>query len=211
MSPRVHTSEVSSTVAVVLAAGAGSRFDGPDHKLLANLDGRSIVEASIDAAVAAAIGPVIVVTGAVDLGPVVARYRGNDGTIAVTTAHNPDFARGQATSLQVAVGAADRLGADAIVIGLADQPFVRADSWRAVADSDSPIAVASYCGEWRNPVRLHRSVWHQLPTHGDQGARSLFHVRPDLVEAVPCHGSAADIDTREDLQAWQNKSSTNSP
>ncbi len=207
----MHTAKVSSTVAVVLAAGAGTRFGGPEHKLLADLDGRSIVEASIDAAVAAAIGPVLVVTGAVDLRSLVARYRENDIAPDVTTAHNPDWARGQATSLQVAVRVAARLGADAIVVGLGDQPFLRADAWRAVADSEAPIAIASYDGERRNPVRLHRSVWHQLPAHGDEGARSLFRLNAKLIEEVPCHGSAADIDTREDLQAWQSKSSTNSP
>lgn len=206
----VHTATVSSTIAVVLAAGGGSRFVGPGHKLLAELDGRSIIEAAIDAAVAAAIGPVLVVTGAVDLGSLTALYHGTGDAPEVTNAHNPDWADGQATSLQVAVHAATDLGTDAIVVGLGDQPFVRADAWRAVADSNSPIAVASYGGKRRNPVRLHRSVWDQLPAHGDEGARSLIHLRPDLVEAVPCHGSAADIDTREDLQAWQSRSSTNS-
>ncbi|MEO6653506.1 MAG: nucleotidyltransferase family protein [Ilumatobacteraceae bacterium] len=200
-----------STIAVVLAAGAGSRFDGPDHKLLADLDGRSIIEASIDAAVAAEIGPVLVVTGAVDLRSVVARYQTHSDASDVTTAHNPDWAAGQATSLQVAVRVAARLGADAIVVGLGDQPFIDAAAWQAVAASVAPIAIASYGGARRNPVRLHRSVWHLLPAHGDEGARSLFRLKAELVDEVPCQGSATDIDTREDLQAWQSKSSTNSP
>lgn len=200
----------TDTVAVVLAAGGGSRFAGPGHKLLAELDGRRIVDAAITAAVAADIGPVVVVTGPADLGHVTELREGTERT-EVTLVHNPDWADGQAGSLQVAISVATRLGADAIVVGLGDQPFVRADAWRAVAASRAPIAIASYDGRRRNPVRLHRSVWHLLPTHGDEGARSLIRLRADLVEPVPCQGSAADIDTREDLQSWQNRSSTNSP
>ena len=51
-------------IAVVLAAGSGSRFDGEGHKLTAELDGVPIADRAVGAALAADIGPVIVVTGA---------------------------------------------------------------------------------------------------------------------------------------------------
>lgn len=197
------------TLAAVLAAGAGSRFDGTGHKLLAELNGEPIVQAAIGAAVTAAIGPVLVVTGAVDLAGVIERHR--EGSVTVTAVNNPDWALGQASSLQVAVREAERLGCDSIVVGLGDQPFVRAEAWRAVAAADAAIAVAEYEGRRGNPVKLHRSVWAELPTDGDEGARVLIRLKPHLVQPVPCQGSAADIDTREDLQSWQNRSSTNSP
>lgn len=201
------TGERPVTVAVVLAAGAGTRFAGPRHKLLVEVGGVPIAHRTADAAVRARIGPVVVVTGAVD------PFAGLAGPLArdVTVVHNPDWEDGQATSLQVGLGAARRFGALAVVVGLADQPFVPPESWRRVAASDSPIAVATYAGRRRNPVRLAAEVWPLLPTSGDAGARSLITVRPDLVEDVPCPGSADDIDTWEDLASWQNRSSTNSP
>ncbi|MGH9132843.1 MAG: NTP transferase domain-containing protein, partial [Ilumatobacteraceae bacterium] len=52
------------TVALLLAAGAGTRFGGPGHKLDASIDGRPIVERAIAAALESAIGPLLVVTGA---------------------------------------------------------------------------------------------------------------------------------------------------
>jgi CTP:molybdopterin cytidylyltransferase MocA len=188
-------------LAVVLAAGGGSRFRGAEHKLRTVVGGMTLAERSISTAIAAAIGPVLVVTGAVEL------------TIpdGATTVHNERWRDGQSTSLRLAVAEADRLGAEAIVVGLADQPSVEPDAWRLVAEARSPIAIATYDGERRNPVRLERSVWPLLPTAGDEGARSLARLRPDLVQEVPCPGSGDDIDTLEELRTWQSRSSTSSP
>ncbi len=192
----------SSIVAVLLAAGAGSRFAGTTHKLSAEINGGRIVDHAIAAALKADIGPVLVVTGAATIS--------TESRESVVIVHNPDWEAGQSSSLQAAVRAATELGAEAIVIGLADQPFVEPEAWRRVANSTSPIAVATYDGKRRNPVRLHRDVWPLLPAHGDEGARTVIRLRPDLVEEIPCPGSPVDIDTLEDLRTWQSKSSTNS-
>lgn len=195
----------ASTVAVLLAAGAGSRFEGPAHKLTARLpNGRTLIEHTVATALAAAIGPVLVVVGAIDL----------DVPDGAEIVRNPRWAEGQASSLQAAVAEARRRAAAALVVGLADQPGIPAEAWRRVAASTSPIAVATYAGALRNPVRLHASVWPLLPTTGDHGARDLVRTRAGLVEQVPCPGSADDVDRLEDLtqleQRWQSNSSTNS-
>jgi len=104
--------------------------------------------------------------------------------------------------VQAGLEVARRLGATSVVIGLGDQPLVVADAWRAVAAATTPIAVATYDGERGNPVKLDASVWSDLPTEGDHGARHLIRLRPELVSEVACAGSSADIDTQEDLDRW---------
>ena len=174
--------------AILLAAGAGTRFRGKNHKLLTNIEIsdengiRTIFEHALAHALEAAIGPVIV----------------------VTFCHNEQWAEGQSTSVQAGIDVARDLGCNRVVFGLADQPFISPDAWRKVAAGPGSITVATYQGLRRNPVAVDASVWPLLPTEGDEGARTLMQVRPDLVREVACLGSPADIDTEEDLRRWQN-------
>jgi nicotine blue oxidoreductase len=181
-----------TTLAVVLAAGDGSRFGGP--KLLAEIEGVPLVRWAVDAAVEAGLDEVAVVTGGQDLSTALPG--------GVTVLANPRWAGGQATSLQVAVAHADASGHDTVVVGLGDSPLVGADAWRAVAAAEGPIVTASFGGRRRPPVRLAREVWPLLPVDGDEGARALMRERPDLVAAVPCAGDPIDVDTQGDLERW---------
>lgn len=189
-----------TTAAVVLAAGGGSRFAGPTHKLVAPFRDRPLVTWALEHAVAAGLDETILVEGAVDLGHLV--------PAGVTRVANGRWAEGQATSLGVAIAHARDVGHAAIVVGLGDQPMVRPDAWRAVAaavvagHAAAPIVVATYDGRRGNPVGLASAVWGDLRLEGDEGARELMRRRPDLVGQLACAGSPADVDTLEDLEQW---------
>lgn len=190
-----------ATVAALLAAGAGTRYAGETHKLQAELHGRAVWEWALHRVAQAGFDHVVVVTGAIDL------TIPDHLSAAVVVRHNSHWAAGQATSVRVAVATARDFGADTVTIGLADQPFVTTDAWRAVrgADPDCRIVVATYDGRpGPHPVRLHADVWPLLPADGDQGARSLLEMRPEWVCRVPCLGSVDDIDTVEDLARWKS-------
>jgi CTP:molybdopterin cytidylyltransferase MocA len=184
--------------AVLLAGGAGSRFaasGGQGHKLLADFRGRPLIDWALDAALAADVGPVWLVAGAVTP-PVPA---------GVEIVPNPRWPEGMARSLQAAVTRARSGGVEhaAIVVGLADQPLVTAEAWRLVAAAaETPIARATYGGVPGHPVRLAASIWPELPVTGDEGARRLIKVNPTVVQDVACPGNPADVDTREDVQRW---------
>jgi CTP:molybdopterin cytidylyltransferase MocA len=184
-----------TTAALLLAAGGGTRWQGPTHKLLTLIDGQPLVLRAVAAAVEAGLDDVLVVTGAVDLAGVLP-----SGVVVVPNAR---WAEGQAGSLRAGVDAAAARGHDAVVVGLGDQPGVTASAWRMVAAAaDRPIAVAAYRGRRGHPVRLAAAVWPLLPSGGDEGARGLLRDRPDLVGEVACEGDPADVDTLEDLTAW---------
>ena len=103
-----------TVAAVVLAAGGASRWDGPGHKLLADLGGRPLASWAIAAAATAGLDELVVVTGSADLVGLVPP--------GATVVHNPDWADGQAGSLQVAMSRCREAGHSAFVVGLADMP-----------------------------------------------------------------------------------------
>jgi CTP:molybdopterin cytidylyltransferase MocA len=189
--------DVIRPLLVLLAAGGGTRFDGPTHKLLAPFRGTTVLGAAVRAALDADAGPVLVVLGS--LGEAEADL----GGLPVEVRRNHRWTEGQATSLALAVDAADERGLDALVVGLGDQPLVGPDAWRTVAAAaGGPIVAASFGGERRPPVRLDRAVWPLLPRTGDDGARTVMRDHPELVATVAVAGEPVDIDTTDDLVRW---------
>jgi len=196
----------ASCGALVLAAGGGSRFVGTTHKLLTTVAGTAVVRHVLEAVATSGVSPIIVVTGAVALDEVLAApLPGNPEVIVV---HNARWQAGMASSLQCGLAVARQRGLAGVVVGLGDQPGIPASAWRQVADTDAPIAVATYGGVRRNPVRIHAELWDQLPHDGDEGARTLIRVRPELVTEVACEGNPDDIDTAADLHHWQQHTTT---
>jgi molybdenum cofactor cytidylyltransferase len=191
-------------VAVVLAAGAGIRFRSPvdaspavevGHKLRAAVGDAALLSRSITAALESEIGPVVVVTGADSFDDLIPE--------SVTAITNHAWASGLASSIRAGLGHAAELHADAVVVGLGDQPGVPMTAWRQVAEAaQGPIVIAEFQGRRRPPVRLDGEVWPLLPSSGDDGARILMRDRPELVHSVACDGNPDDIDTLEDLDQW---------
>lgn len=186
-------------LAVLLAAGAGSRFGGETHKLRAPLDGRPVLSHAVDALVASGL-EAVVVTGAADVDDLV--------PAGIDVLANPAWGSGQASSVHVGIVEARRRGHDAVVVGLGDQPFVTAAAWRAVAGAGAVLAIATYDGRRGHPVRLGEEVWDLLPAVGDEVGRAVMRSRPELVVPIPCDAGhthadrTADIDTLEDLRRW---------
>lgn len=189
----------SPTVAILLAAGGGSRFEATEHKLTALISGRSVCSWSLQHLLEANFEKIVVVTGAINLTEAL-EIEKNNSSKSVQMIHNPLWQSGLASSLQCGIDVARDLGAQAVVVGLADQPAVLATAWRQVAASTAPLAVATYDGVRGNPVRLHAELWQLLPETGDDGARLLFRSHRDLIEEIPCLGSAQDVDTVSDLE-----------
>lgn len=197
----------ASALCVLLAAGAGKRFQGTAHKLLTPIvtshGTEPVVLASARAMVEARLGNCIVVEGAVDVAEALAPL----GEGAVQIMRNDDWETGMRSSVLTAVRIARERGCDQVVIGLGDQPFIDPSTWAALAAADSPIAIATYGGRRGNPVKLAASTWDELASGGgdpDTGARSLVSRHPEWVAEIPCRGDDRDIDTLEDLPPWKH-------
>lgn len=190
------TKQRTTTLGVLLAAGSGSRFHAPEHKLAATVHGKPVIAHSLAALLEAHLDGVLVVTGAAEFPEVLQ---------GVPTVQNAQWATGMRSSVECALNYAREHAYGAVVVGLADQPFITPDAWQSVAQSDAAIAVATYDGVRGNPVRLDASVWDLFfdsPGDLDSGARTLMHLHPELVREVACKGNSADIDTTEDLSKW---------
>jgi CTP:molybdopterin cytidylyltransferase MocA len=163
--------------AVILAAGAATRFGSPKQALL--------LPRVLQRVRASAVEDVVVVAGAYPL-----------GELDACVVECREWERGPGASLRCGLGA---LGADvaAAAVCLADGPELAPTAvdrvvaaWRAGAGD---VVAASYGGVRGHPVVLGRPAWGRVP---DEGARALD------AELVPCDdlGEPGDVDTPADLE-----------
>lgn len=194
--------------AVLLCAGAGSRFGGGrGAKLLADFRGRPLVTHAMEMLAGCELEEVFVVVADVsdEVAGLAERYGFN-------VVHNPAADSGQATSVLAGVRAASEAGGfGAVVVVLGDQPLIEGEVVSRLVGAfrdGAKVAVATYCGKRRNPVLFSEGVWGDLDRElaGDEGARGFLRSRPELVVEVECRdvGSAADVDTRGDLRAMED-------
>lgn len=200
--------------ALVLAAGAGSRFGG--DKLLAQLHGMPLA-ARVAAIVAESIETGLLQGGIAVLPPDDTRLAAHFATAGLTLVENPDAASGLATSLKLGIATLEAIRTTpppgAALIVLTDQPLLRLAviqrlviEWRAAGRSVRPRYAASP-EEPGHPVLLARALWplvHELT--GDQGLGAILRARPDAVVAVDVPGDNPDVDTPADLDRVEGDS-----
>jgi CTP:molybdopterin cytidylyltransferase MocA len=163
--------------AVVLAAGAATRFGSPKQRLL--------LPAVLERVRASAVDGVLVVLGA------------HEVETDARTVRCTDWERGIGASLRCGLRALPE-EAEAAVVVLADGPDLAPEAvdrvlevWR---ESGADVVAATYAGVRLHPVLLARAAWDHVP---DEGARDL----PALL--VPCDdlGPPGDVDVPGDLTA----------
>ena len=161
--------------AVVLAAGASTRFGSPKQRVL--------LEPVLERIRASSVDGIVVVLGAHQL------------DVSAPTVHCPDWERGPGASLRCGLNALPS-EADAAVVVLGDGPNLNPQAidriiaaWRA---DNAEIVAATYDGVRLHPVLLARGAWNRIP---DEGARPL-----DAV-LVSCDdlGPPGDVDFADEV------------
>ncbi|MEW6524439.1 MAG: nucleotidyltransferase family protein [Bacillota bacterium] len=189
--------------AVVLAAGTSARMGRP--KLLLEYAGRTLVEHAVAAALGAGLGTVVVTGHAgPEVRAVLAKSWPDHPGLQVM--HNPEYRSGMASSLRVGLEASRR--ARAVVVCLADQPLVTAQTIRRLVDtylSASPVppaVVPVYRGARGNPVLLDSSLFPAVDDlSGDTGARDILRRHAHDILHVECGPEVlVDVDTPGDYR-----------
>ena len=184
---------------VVLAAGQGSRFGGPQHKLMQAFDGGTVLGATVRRAIESQL-PVIVVTTAA-LAPTVGRLIAARDIVVLSAA---EAARGMGYS--IAAGVSKRSGAPGWLVLPADMPLVKPGSLLAVASAleHHPVVYAQHRGRRGHPVGFAAELYSELILlDGDEGARRLVARYPAHGEELDDPGVLLDVDTPADLAALQ--------
>jgi molybdenum cofactor cytidylyltransferase len=190
-------------VAVVLAAGAASRFGS--QKLLAPFHGAALIRRTVENVLASRVSETVVVLGRDGEG-----VRRALAGLPVRFVPNPDFRSGLSSSLRAGVEAVEPSTLAAIIV-LGDQPGVTpAIIDQVIAEgqrSGRPIVVPEYAGARGNPVMFDAAMFAELRTiEGDQGARAVIARDPARVATV-CFpfDMPADVDTPEDYARLTNQ------
>lgn len=181
---------------VVLAAGQGSRFGGPVHKLEQPLGASTVLGATLGQVIASGCPFVVVTTSR--LAPLALGLVARRDLLLVA---DDDARRGVGHS--IAAGVAERPAASGWLVLPGDMPMISVASIQAVADAldEYPVAFSQYRGRRGHPVGFGSELYSELiALEGDEGARRIVARYPAHAVAVDDPGVLVDIDTPDDLQ-----------
>lgn len=186
----------------LLAAGASTRFGAPD-KLMAPLGGQPLI---------ARAGRRLQARDGIERLAVVAPQaparRSWLASAGWQLIENPHAAHGQGTSVARAARAARERGARALLIALADMPFVSDTTLeRLIAAIETHEAAMCQGPEGLMPPAIFSAgLFNRLEAlGGDRGARTLFDQADSLCRIELAPGEARDIDTPGDLAALEKE------
>lgn len=184
---------------VVPAAGRGTRFGGPLHKLDQAFDGSTVLGTTVRHAVQTQL-PVVVVTTAARV-PLLAQQLATRDIVVIS---DVEAARGMGAT--IATGVAERSGASGWVVLPGDMPLVQPGTLLAVAGAleQHPVAYAQYKGRRGHPVAFAAELYSELiQLTGDDGARRVMLRYPAHGQDVEDPGVLLDVDTARDLEAMR--------
>jgi molybdenum cofactor cytidylyltransferase len=191
--------------AVVLAAGRSTRMGEP--KQLLRLGKSTVLEQTLDNILGARVDDVVLVLGS--SAEIIRRQVPASTFEGLKVVVNEAYGQGMASSLREGLSALDPQ-IDAALIVLADQPFVRPETFGRIVDryrrSEAEIVIPTHKGSRGNPVLLDRAVFPEIMAlDGDIGCRAIFggHLEGIVMVEVDDAGILIDIDNKADYERLQ--------
>jgi CTP:molybdopterin cytidylyltransferase MocA len=189
--------------AIVLAGGRSSRMGRPKallpvgrtHETFLDRVTRTLVEAGLD--------DIVVVVGA-DAAAIRAKSR---PVVGVRIVDNPDFEKGQLTSLLAGMRAIDTARVAAVLVTLTDVPLVSAGTVRTLLETqnrlNATIVRPVSNGRHGHPVIFSRTLFPELQRADPSlGAKPVVRAHAAEMIEVPVddEGAFTDIDTPEEYE-----------
>ncbi|MBO9131038.1 NTP transferase domain-containing protein [Bacillus sp. 165] len=204
--------KIPGVTGIYLAAGSSRRM-GTD-KLSLPLHHKPLGCFALEAALKSQLDHIILVTKESDgLEWVSPRAFANPWRERWTHIACSESNKGQSYSLKCGLRYAEKIKADAVMILLADQPFISVESINTLIcyyhqekkkKPELQAAAASYQGVFRPPIIFSREIFPVLmQLQGDAGARQLWHQDHSVVAAMLEFNDEKiflDIDTKEDYE-----------
>ncbi|WP_066836582.1 nucleotidyltransferase family protein [Rufibacter ruber] len=185
---------------IILAAGASTRLGQAKQQLV--FQGQTLLQHTLQAALALQAGPAVVVVGA--NAPAILP---DISTFNALVVHNPLWQEGMASSIKAGVTHLLSVSPDleGILVLLCDQPFVSTALLQEMATafqcSGQNIIACSYQGTVGAPVLFSQHFFPALrQLNGQEGAKKLLSQYPADVAVIPFPLGGIDIDTPEDYQ-----------
>jgi CTP:molybdopterin cytidylyltransferase MocA len=188
-------------VAVILAAGAGTRMGGA--KALLRIGGESFLGRAARVLARPGVDAVAAVVGR----EVLAAAAAADPPAGATLLVNPRPEEGMLSSILRGLDAAEGLAADAILLHPVDHPLVEpatVDRVVAALEDGAVIAVPTYGSRRGHPGGFARAAWPALrAAPAARGARSVLADHPGwVVHVTGDPGCVLGIDTPADYERW---------
>ena len=182
--------------AVILSAGESSRMGRP--KALLPIGSQTFIEKIVGALRQAGLENIIVI-----LGYDADAMRQKITHLPVTILVNPDYRKGQLSSLRVAIRhLLENDGCSGLLVHLVDHPYIDAALVNLLIqrfeDSGKLIAVPRFHGKRGHPVIFARSLFGELlNAPEDQGAKAVVNAHRDETLEIETEdeGITLDIDT----------------
>ncbi|HKY21692.1 MAG TPA: nucleotidyltransferase family protein [Vicinamibacterales bacterium] len=190
---------------IVLAGGTSSRMGRPKALLPLGANGETFLDRVTRTLLDAGVDEVLVVVGA----DAEAIRRLAPQPPRVSFVDNPDYERGQLTSLLAALRRIDRSESSGALVTLVDAPLISAATVRmliaAHRTSTASIVRPVSNGRHGHPVIFHCRLFDELERADPAiGAKVVVRAHAtDMLEVpVDDEGAFTDIDTREDYERW---------
>ncbi|WP_428329593.1 nucleotidyltransferase family protein [Mucilaginibacter sp.] len=188
---------------IILAAGSSSRLGKPKQNIV--YQDKTLLQKTIETALAVAGNPVIVVLGANShvIKPTIEH-------LPITIVYNEDWQQGMASSIRSGLNELRNTSPDksAVLLMLCDQPFADIELINLLITNhqENGITASAYNDTTRPPAIFDKYYFDELlKLKGSEGAKKLLLKYADTVNTIPFPLGSIDIDTLKDVDELNKK------